>query len=107
MLMYKIIPSLTMLMATLILMSCQQQSKQNAASYIDTSKKAPVPDSIIKIALTEADLASKKDLVCGMPAFRFMKDTATFNKKIYAFCSTECKDEFLKNPKGYITKSTK
>ena len=107
MLMYKITTSLAIIMTTIIFMACQQQSKQNAASHINTSKKASVSDSIKKIALTEADLASKKDLVCGMPAFRFMKDTATINKKIYAFCSVECKEDFLKNPEGYITKSTK
>ncbi len=107
MLMYKIITSLAMFTATLILMSCQQQSKQNAASNIDTTKKATVNDSIKKITLTEADLANKKDPVCGMPAFRFMKDTATYEKRIYAFCSTECKEEFLKNPKEYTKKLTK
>jgi len=105
--MYKITTSLAMLTATLILMSCQQQSKQNAASIIDTTKKATVNDSIKNITLTEADLASKKDPICGMPAFRFMKDTTTYNKKIYAFCSAECKEEFLKNPKGYIKTLTK
>ncbi|MBK7885244.1 MAG: hypothetical protein IPJ81_16785 [Chitinophagaceae bacterium] len=105
--MYKTITSLAMFTATIILIACKQQTKQNPASNIDTIKTPKFADSTKKITLTEADLASKKDLVCGMPAFRFMKDTTIFNKKIFAFCSKECKDEFLKNPKGYITKTIK
>lgn len=105
--MYKIITSPAIFTATIILMACQQQSKPTDALIIDSSSKPIVTDSVKKIVLTEADLASKKDPICGMPAFRFMKDTATFNKKIYAFCSKECKDEFLKNPKGYIKALTK
>ena len=43
-----------------------------------------------------------KDLVCGMPVSSGMTDTAHYNGKVFGFCSTECKNEFLKSPKGYL-----
>jgi len=50
------------------------------------------------------DFASKKDLACGMPLSAGVDDTAHYNGKIYGFCSTECKDTFLKNPAKYLVK---
>ena len=52
----------------------------------------------IKSQVKEAQLASKKDPVCGMPAYKFLKDTVLYDKKIYGFCGKGCKIEFLKNP---------
>ena len=50
------------------------------------------------------DFASKKDLACGMPLSAGVDDTAHYAGKIYGFCSTECKDTFLKNPEKYLAK---
>jgi YHS domain-containing protein len=48
--------------------------------------------------------ASSKDLACGMPLKAGIDDTAHYKGKIYGFCSTECKDEFLKNPESHLSK---
>jgi putative intracellular protease/amidase/YHS domain-containing protein len=45
-----------------------------------------------------------KDFICGMPVKAGVADTAHYNGKIYGFCSTDCKDEFLKNPSAYVSK---
>lgn len=101
------------LLAVLIFAAaCNEPQKQPAAEITKTpdSIAAPKPamensakpDSAKKIAITEADLADKKDPVCGMPAFKYMEDTALYNNKIYAFCSKDCKDEFVKNPAEYV-----
>ena len=37
-----------------------------------------------------------KDFVCGMPVKAGVGDTAHYMGKLYGFCSTECKNEFLK-----------
>jgi YHS domain-containing protein len=50
------------------------------------------------------EFASKKDLSCGMPLSAGVEDTAHYGGKIYGFCSTECKDTFLKNPQKYLSK---
>lgn len=41
------------------------------------------------------DFASKYDTICGMPLSAGIEDTLHLNGKIYGFCATECKDEFL------------
>ncbi|MEO5890806.1 MAG: hypothetical protein ABIQ31_11160 [Ferruginibacter sp.] len=38
---------------------------------------------------------SKKDTTCGMPITAGIEDTLLLRGKIYGFCSTTCKDEFL------------
>lgn len=43
-----------------------------------------------------------KDPVCGMPVRMGVGDTAHYKGKLYGFCSTECKDEFEKNPEQYV-----
>ena len=45
---------------------------------------------------------NKKDPTCGMPVTAGISDTAHYDKYILGFCSKECKDEFLKNPKANI-----
>jgi YHS domain-containing protein len=46
---------------------------------------------------------SKKDLVCGMPVTAGIEDTASYKGKLYGFCSSGCKDDFIKNPKQFLT----
>lgn len=45
---------------------------------------------------------NKKDPTCGMPVTAGISDTAHYDNKVLGFCSKECKDEFLKNPKALI-----
>ena len=42
------------------------------------------------------------DPICGMKTADHLSDTTTYNGKTYGFCSTMCKDEFLKNPEKHI-----
>ncbi|MBL0310446.1 MAG: YHS domain-containing protein [Bacteroidetes bacterium] len=49
-------------------------------------------------------LATNKDFVCGMKVEAGqIADTATYEGKIYGFCSKECKDEFVKDPNSYLS----
>ena len=43
---------------------------------------------------------NKKDPTCGMPVTAGISDTAHYENKVLGFCSTGCKEEFLKNPKA-------
>jgi YHS domain-containing protein len=47
---------------------------------------------------------NKKDFACGMPVTAGISDTVHYEGKVYGFCSKECKDEFMKDPKGYLAK---
>lgn len=69
-----------------------------------TDNKPVITEVNIKQTITENQLATKKDPVCGMPAYKFLKDTTLFENKIYGFCGKGCKDEFLKTPKIFSTK---
>ena len=45
---------------------------------------------------------NKKDPSCGMPLSAGIEDTVHYQNKVLGFCSKECKDDFLKNPKKNI-----
>lgn len=107
--------TLTGILATAILFSCNEAKKEeNKPAENATISPAPIQtpeaekkDSVVKINIKESDLASKQDPVCGMPAFKYMEDTTVYNGKIYAFCSKECKADFMKNPGEYVKNDVK
>jgi len=52
-----------------------------------------------------SELATSKDLNCDMTLQEgAIADTASYQGKIYGFCSSECKAEFLKDPETHIAK---
>ncbi|MCY0969511.1 YHS domain-containing protein [Chryseobacterium wangxinyae] len=54
--------------------------------------------------LESIKVVNKVDPICNMETAGFTKDTAEFKNKVYGFCSTYCKDEFLKDPEKYVQK---
>ena len=60
------------------------------ASSQDTAKTYPV-----------SMLDNTKDPFCGMPVGAGMEDTIHLNGKVIGFCSKECKEGFLKDPKNH------
>ncbi|MGL5236393.1 MAG: YHS domain-containing protein [Empedobacter falsenii] len=55
-------------------------------------------------AVTKLDVAvvNEVDPICGMKTADHLSDTANYQGKMYGFCSTMCKEEFLKNPEKHI-----
>lgn len=49
-------------------------------------------------------VSNKRDYICGMPVTAGIADTAHYKGKVYGFCATECKEEFLKSPEAYTAK---
>lgn len=49
-------------------------------------------------------VSNKRDFICGMPVTAGIADTAHYKGKVYGFCATECKDEFMKSPDAYTAK---
>ncbi len=79
-----------------VIASCHgvQQPKPAAVSA------KPVKDSVH--IYSAAMLDSKKDPTCGMPSGSGMEDTLHLkNGKVIGFCSKECKEAYLKDPKQY------
>lgn len=88
--------------------SCIEYSSHSAVSNDDTASTEITQKEVTKkIDLPATALAFTNDLVCDMSVTKSIEDTTIFEGKVYAFCSTECKDEFLKNPKEYINKAAK
>lgn len=52
--------------------------------------------------LTDVKAVNDKDPVCGMSTAVHMKDTLSYEGRLYGFCSSNCKDEFKKDPKKYV-----
>lgn len=65
-------------------------------SYSQETKKVP--------AKLNVKVVNEEDPICGMKTAQFLKDTLTYNKKLYGFCGTHCKEAFKKEPKKYIKK---
>jgi len=67
----------------------------------ETKSTAPAPKKTIDIQV--ASMAIKNDPVCGMPLKQGeIGDTTTYEGKVYGFCGTGCKDEFVKSPPQYL-----
>jgi YHS domain-containing protein len=83
------------------LLACGQTNSNKTASSVDTTKVTVIEKAEEKtydISLVD----NKKDPSCGMPVTAGITDTAHYENKVLGFCSTECKNEFLKNPKATL-----
>ena len=84
------------ILMVLALASCNNKTEQKAETV-------PVATEPKKIELKLADLSTNKDFVCGMPLEEGgIADTTSYQGKLYGFCSSECKGEFVKNPSSYL-----
>ena len=81
--------------AGLVLGSCNTKQPTE-----DTSVSVHEP-GLVDVKLSQ--LASDKDFICGMQVVEgSIADTASFDGKLYGFCSTECKDLFVTKPADYL-----
>ena len=90
-----------LLILSMVILSCgQSNDKANAASS-DTNQVATM-DTTLEKTYAVSLVNNKKDPTCGMPVTAGISDTAHYEKNVLGFCSTECKNEFLKNPKANL-----
>jgi YHS domain-containing protein len=99
----KVISLMLVLAGTLVITaSCGNRNNEATAK---TPQMQMAMSDTSKFSITMVDY--KKDPVCGMPLTAGIGDTAHYNGKVYGFCSKECKDNFLKDPKSYLPKEDK
>jgi YHS domain-containing protein len=55
--------------------------------------------------LNKLKYANKVDYYCKMDIKLGVGDTITYKGKLYGFCSSVCKDGFMKNPDEYLAKA--
>ena len=91
----------SLVMASIMLLSCGQSNDKANTNSADTNQVATMDTTLEKTYAVEL-VNNKKDPSCGMPVTAGISDTAHYEKLVLGFCSTECKNEFLKNPKANI-----
>ena len=88
-----------LLISSLVMGSCNQK----ATAPKTEDKPAATESKSVNIKLSE--LATNKDLNCDMPLSEgAIADTASYQGKIYGFCSSECKADFMKDPQAHLAK---
>ena len=97
----KIIIGTSLVMASLLILSCGQTNDKANASSVDTNQVATMDTAAEKTYAVNL-VNNKKDPSCGMPVTAGISDTAHYEKNVLGFCSVECKNEFLKNPKANL-----
>ena len=85
----------------LFLAACGSSTTEQKAATATTDTTLSVLDSAAKTYDVKL-VDNKKDPTCGMPVTAGISDTAHYENKVLGFCSTECKNEFLKNPAANI-----
>ena len=88
-------------LSALLFTACSGANNSENASSKD-SNASMTQDSTAEKTYDIALVDNKKDPSCGMPVTAGISDTAHYENKVIGFCSTECKNEFLKNPKANI-----
>lgn len=101
----KKIIAVTFISTSFLIVACGNPTTE--ASVSDTAAATMAMDTMAMDTMAtktyEVSLVNnKKDPTCGMPVTAGISDTAHYEKYVLGFCSKECKDEFLKNPKAAI-----
>jgi YHS domain-containing protein len=97
----KIIIGTSLVMASLLILSCGQTNDKANAASVDTNQVATM-DTAAEKTYAVSLVNNKKDPTCGMPVTAGISDTTHYENLVLGFCSTECKNEFLKNPKANL-----
>ena len=97
----KVLITTSLLMASIVLFSCGTSNDKANASSSDTTQVAIIDTSAEKTYAISL-VNNKKDPSCGMPVTAGISDTTHYENLVLGFCSTECKNEFLKNPKANL-----
>ena len=97
----KIVKSGFLVGCVLLILACGQSNSTNSVSTTDTMNVVAA-DTATEKTFAVSLVNNKKDPTCGMPVTAGISDTAHYENKVLGFCSTECKNEFLKNPKANL-----
>jgi YHS domain-containing protein len=91
----------SLLILSMVLLSCGQSNDKANTSSTDTNQVA-IMDTAAEKTYAVSLVNNKKDPTCGMPVTAGISDTAHYEKNVLGFCYIECKNEFLKNPKANL-----
>ena len=98
----KNISGIALLFGTFFFASCGSNNNEQNANALTDTVTVMTNDTTAQKTYDIAMVDNKKDPTCGMPTTAGISDTTHYQNKVIGFCSTECKAEFLKNPKANI-----
>lgn len=87
--------------ACLLMAACGQ--KNTGETQKIEGQGAPMSQTA-GIKIDAGKLAQATDPICDMDVTKEVADTATYKGKLYGFCGTGCKEEFLKDPESHLKK---
>ncbi len=90
------------LSTSVFLIACGNSRNQSNTAIVTDSPSMNTNDTVTENTYDVKLLDNKKDPTCGMPVSAGVSDTAQYKLKVFGFCSSECKAEFLKNPAANI-----
>lgn len=82
--------------ALVLLIACSNNKKN--PEQLSVPEKVMMSNEV-SIVLSEGMLFSHTDTVCGMDIGNEPADTLTYKGKLFGFCSSGCKDAFIKEHK--------
>ncbi|MBL7786403.1 MAG: YHS domain-containing protein [Chitinophagales bacterium] len=96
------------ILSTVVLLamnSCQSNSKSGAnIQPVGEAKEMPAESETSTIAVPAEKLAMLKDPICDMDIKAdALADTASYQGKLYGFCSKSCKASFVENPEKHLS----
>ena len=97
----KVLKTTSLLMASIVLFSCGTSNEKVNVASADTTQIATM-DTTAEKTYAVSLVNNKKDPTCGMPVTAGISDTTNYENLVLGFCSMECKNEFLKNPKANL-----
>jgi YHS domain-containing protein len=86
------------LMGIVFFVACNSEPSKEKTPAPAPAATAIIPADSTK-SYDQALVDNKKDPSCGMPVSAGVSDTLHFKNKVLGFCSTECKESFLKDAK--------
>ncbi len=93
--------ALAFISACALLMACGQ--KNTGETQKIEGHGAPMSQTA-GITIDASKLALATDPICDMDVTKEVADTATYKGKLYGFCGTGCKEEFVKDPESHLKK---
>ncbi|MFC0777018.1 YHS domain-containing protein [Flavobacterium sp. HJSW_4] len=97
-----------LIFSIITLLSCNKEVKKAHPHDHPHSMESENMYKDPKNPLNKLAYASKLDFTCNMDVSKYgVSDTVTYKGKLYGFCSTVCKDDFMKKPDEYLAKNKK
>lgn len=87
-----------MAVSVLFICSCTEKKQENELeiNVVDPNEAMQSGNGL------NVKVVNELDPICHMSTADHLKDTVSYQGKTYGFCSSMCKESFLKNPEEHI-----